>query len=371
MMKLKFLLFVILYTLQYTVWATVPVERLDHSWLVFNDSYKTYVPFIPGTEAPKVLYYSLKPKKFQQDTLQFMSDKGLCVYFDYRLIYQNTERGSRLIKIPIKKLASIAASDSVLLAFYRQDGINTNRLEAQIVTQGNLIDHLSMVVDSSFLSIIPRTTEAWPNILLYTVLSVLLLLVIGKVIFPEGISFWRLMDSMSAGTGGPLNGLLWIKILINSICISTFAYFLLTSVWTEDDASSLSDVSLAKTKVSYAYILFWAFFMHLVKFAYNYICANFSNMKHLLQSQNFMFVNLFYVLNLVLLAFLIALNISPELSDWLLQFSPQLIGFYFIIPILMLVVNIIKLSGLRNVYLFSYICTAEVLPLIMALKFLA
>lgn len=372
MMKLKKLLFTLfLLVFQTSLFASVPVERLDYSWLVFNDSYKMYVPFIPGAESPKVLYYSLKPRKFQYDTLQFVSEKGLCVYFDYRLIYQNSERGSRLIKIPIKKLASITAADSVLLAFYRQDGINTSKLQAQIVTQGHLIHTHAGPVDRSFLSVEPRITDSWPNTLLFTVLSVVLLLVIGKVIFPEGISFWRLMNSMSAGAGGPLNGLLWVKILINSICISTFAYFLLTSVWTEESGASLSEVYLAKTKVRYGYVLFWTFFMHLVKFAYNYICANFSNMTHLLQPQNFMFVNLFYVLNIVLLALLIALNIIPEFSDWVHQFSTQLVGLYFIIPVLILVVNIIKQSGLRNVYLFSYICTAEVLPLIMALKFLA
>ena len=73
-----------------SVFGGIPVEHLNPSWLVFNDSYKTYVPYIPSGESPKVLYYSLKPVKFEYDTLQFMSDNGLCVYYNYRLIYQNT-----------------------------------------------------------------------------------------------------------------------------------------------------------------------------------------------------------------------------------------------------------------------------------------
>ncbi|MBX9696504.1 MAG: DUF4271 domain-containing protein [Alphaproteobacteria bacterium] len=348
--------------------AAVPVEHLDQSWLVFNASYRTYVPYVPGGESPKVLYYSLKPRKYQYDTLQFMSEKGLCIYFDYRLIYQNNERGARLIKIPIQKLASFVASDSVLLAFYRQGGLDVHRLHAQIVTQGQLFSTSSDVAE--FLTVKPRRVDPYSRTLLFTVLSVLVLLVLGKVIFPEGVSFWRLMGSMSAGIGGPLNGLLWVKIIINSICIATFAYFLLTSVWVERQPAEAVGLAATKTGVSYFTILFWTFFMHLLKFGYNYLCANFSNMKHLLQSQNFMFVNLFYVINLVLLPILVLSNVNAEFSAWIAQFSPELIGLYFIIPVLILIVNIIKLSGLRNVYLFSYICTAELLPLIMALKFL-
>jgi|GEM_PF-3845540 len=353
-----------------SVYADVPVERLDQSWMVFNDSYKTYVPYIPSEESPKVLYYSLKPSKYQRDTLQFMSDKGLCIYFDYRLIYQNNEKGARLIKIPIHKLSSLGNADSVLLAFYRQEGINVSRLKAVIVTQGHLLKAKSGDVGIVTSNILPRSTNNWPRTLLYTVLSVILLLVVGKVIFPEGVSFWRLLGSMNAGAGGPLNGLLWVKIFINSLCISTFTYFLLTSVWVSE-SPLLTEFAFTKNSVSYGSILFWTLMMHLLKFGFNYVCANFSNMAHLLQAQNFMFVNLFYVLNLVLLPLLIFCNVSAVLSEWVVQNSTQVIGLYFTIPVVVLIINIIKLSGLRNVYLFSYICTAEILPLILALKFLA
>ena len=83
-----------------------------------------------------------------------------------------------------------------------------------------------------------------------------------------------------------------------------------------------------------------------------------------------MFVNIFYILNLLLLTILIASNLSLSISKWIVDQSVQIIVIYLVIPIFFLVINIIKLSGLRNVYLFSYICTAEILPLLVALKFL-
>ena len=364
------LLFIFLLIIVRNVFAAVPIEDLSNSWLVFDASYKAYVPYIPAGESPKILYYSLKPKKFQQDTLQFMSDKGICVYADYRLIYQNTESGTRLIKIPIQKLASIATSDSVLLAFYREDGIKVNSLAAFIATQG-LAKENSAKANRGFLNILPRHLGSWSTVLVLVILVVIIMLVINKAIFPEGVSFGKLIGSMNAGSAGPLNGLLWAKIIINSVCFATFVYFIQTSAAANQVSSPSSQLAIPENDISFSVIFFWAFSVHILKFGYNYCCANFSNMTHLLQSQNFMFVNLFYVLNLSLLSLLVLSNISVKMENWLLSFSSQIGVLYFVVPIFVLIVNIIKLSGLRNVYLFSYICTAELLPLILALKFLA
>jgi hypothetical protein len=133
----------------------------------------------------------------------------------------------------------------------------------------------------------------------------------------------------------------------------------------------LTTVLVADYNISFSMAFFWAFLTQIFKFGYNYICANFSNMNHLLQSQNFMFVNLFYMLNLSILSLLVLSNMSANFGMWLHEFSAQMIVLYLVVLILLLCVNIINQSGLRNVYLFSYICTAEILPLILALKFLA
>ena len=366
-MKIKWLLIAMLFTVAEAM-ASVPVANLSEGWLVFDNSYKSFVPYIPSQEVPKVLYYSLKPSRYQGDTLQFVSHKGICLYFNYRLVYQNTNQGETLIKIPVSKLSTGITSDSVILAFYKPDGLRTNSLKAQIITPGKMSAKQLISLPFDFLHIKLRKAGTWDNVLLFSVLAVLLLLIISKVIFPDDISFLQLIgmnySSKINTASGFLNGILMVKIIINSICISTFIYF----IFHAGTANILTDGE--GYSISYWYILFWAIFVHILKFTYNYLCANFSHTTHLLQIQNGMFVNLFYVVNLFLLAVLIASNLSPSVSKWLASQSDQIIVFYLVTPVLFLILNIIKRSGLRNVYLFSYICTAEILPLLVALKFL-
>lgn len=367
-MKIKWFIMGMLFAVAEAM-ASVPVANLNEGWLVFDNSYKSFVPYIPSQEVPKVLYYSLKPSKFQGDTLQFVSHKGICMYFNYRLVYQNTNQGETLIKIPISKLSTGITSDSVILAFYNPDGLRVNALKAQVVTPGKITAKRLSSIPFDFLPVKLRKGGVWDNVLLFSVLSVLLLLIISKVIFPDDVSFLQLVgmnySSKTTIASGFLSGILVIKIFINSICISTFIYFMLHGGGMENHL-----IQGETSSISYWYILFWAIFVHILKFTYNYLCANFSHTTHLLQIQNGMFVNLFYIANLFLLTVLIASNLSPSISKWLGNQSGQIIVFYLVIPVFFLVLNIIKQSGLRNVYLFSYICTAEILPLLVALKFL-
>jgi hypothetical protein len=354
--------------------ASVPIESLSDGWLVFDNSYKSYVPYLPGKEAPKVLYYSLKPSKYQGDTLQFVSYKGLCLYFDYRLVYQNTNQGETLIKIPINKLASGISSDSVILSFYKADGLGINGLKAEIITHGERPSHHLSAKSFDFLQIKHRRIGPWSDILLLSVLAVLLLLICSKVVFPDDISFLQLIgmnysNKLVSGSGF-LNGVLIVKILINSICISTFIYFVLNFSGGNTQNALGLQASGETNIVSYWYIISCVVFVHILKFTYNYLCAHFSNMTHLLQIQNYMFVNIYYIVNLMLLTVLIAGNLNPSVSKWLALKNEQIMVIYLVLPISFLIVNIIKLSSLRNVYLFSYICTAEILPLLVALKFL-
>ncbi|HSZ71825.1 MAG TPA: hypothetical protein VK750_04055, partial [Cytophagaceae bacterium] len=181
-MRSKFILFLFLAS-AVKVFASVPVAELSEGWLVFDNSYKSFVPYIPSQEVPKVLYYSFKPVKYQKDTLQFVSHKGLCLYFDYRLVYQNTNQGETLIKIPISKLASGISSDSVILAFYKSDGLRVNALKAQIITQGKITPRDGVLTTFDFLQVRLRKAGVWSEILLLSVMSVLLLLVISKAVF--------------------------------------------------------------------------------------------------------------------------------------------------------------------------------------------
>ena len=371
-MKIKWFLIGLFFTVAEAI-ASVPIANLNEGWLVFDNSYRSFVPYIPSQETPKVLYYSLKPSKFQGDTLQFFSYKGTCLYFNYRLVYQNNNQGAAtLIKIPISKLSMGVTSDSVILAFYKPDGLNINVLKAQIITPGRISERLISSIPFDFLRIKLRKSSAWDNVLLFSVLSVLVLLSISKVIFPDDRSFLQLIGlnyGKVTTANGFLNGILIVKIIINSICISTFIYFIFQIGVITGTENLVTNGEVYS--VSYWYILFWAIFVHILKFTYNYLCANFSHTLHLLQIQNSMFVNLFYIVNLFLLTVLIASTLSPSVSKWLAMVSGQIIVFYLITPVLFLIINIIKRSGLRNVYLFSYICTAEILPLLVALKFLA
>jgi len=368
-MKIKWFIIGILFAVVEAT-ASVPVAHLSDGWLVFDNSYKSFVPYIPSKESPKVLYYSLKPSKFQHDTLQFISHKGVCLYFNYRLVYQNTNKGETLIKIPISKLSTGITSDSVILAFYKPDGLLVSAMKAQILTQGKITPGLLSSLPFDFLPVKLRKDRVWDNVLLFSVITVLLLLIISKMIFPDDVSFLQLIGMNYSGktttASGFLNGILIVKILINSICVSTFIYFILHGGVGTADLFGQGD----SNSISYWYILFWTIFVHILKFTYNYLCANFSHTTHLLQIQNGMFINLFYIANLFLLTVLIASNLNPSISKWLVAQSGQIIVFYLIIPVFFLVLNIIKRSGLRNVYLFSYICTAEILPLLVALKFL-
>ena len=377
-MKYKFLilvLFQIIWTFTPTQ-ASVCVEKLENNWLVYHKSYNSFVPYIDNGASPMVIYYHLELGKFKNDTLQFFSDYDLTLYVNYKLIYRNNERGRKLVKIPINRIAESQEQDSLVLAFYDQKGLQLKNLKAEIHTAGMQAADFEVKNQLiNFVNLHPRLKDNWSQIFVFALVVTILLLVFNKLVFPgEEIAkninkmfFMQKIDILSVR--GVLGGANTTRLLINAILLATFFYLFLQHD-NSDEYIKLFKVLQIDTNSSYFILLFWILLVNILKLAYNYLVAYFGDMLDFVQYQNYMIINLAYAMNLLLIAVIILATMNNGILNWFIIHNASILFLYLFIPISLTVLNFFKFSSHSNLYLFSYICTAEILPFLIAVKFL-
>jgi hypothetical protein len=355
-----------------------PIYDFQNDWLVYNTQFKNYVPFSQGVnEGSRFVSLYIDLLKNRQYSLLIQTENESYLFLEGSL--QNRVAANKWVELDIDSLYKIYRTDELLLTVYGSSGIGDKTVLLCNEKKQNEASILSNT-RPNFINIKPIAFSPFGN---FAGLALIIILILNAWIFNlNPLSFIRLINPLEFFNSDPRDQLSKINkpysntiiffVIISSMLMGFIVLFFSTNKLNLFSLSIiLSEKSTTLLILSDFLILSILFFVLTYT---KYICMVLAgNMLNLDKQVDIIFIKivqssyLFYAL-IFMLVFTLSFNHISWLGAVRSYILLPFLIFYLIRFIALYVVT--KPSGsLINLYLFSYLCVIEVIPLIVSMKF--
>lgn len=347
------------------------IKDLSNDWQVYDKYYQSYIPFLDKQLSIQsggvFLDATINPSYY----LSFYSTKGLSVFIENKLIYKHpTNQKDFRTRIPIQKLIKNINQDQYLVLFYNTtSNVYVDSLSLQTELPYTYKEAKQGWVQSSFL----RTYVNSNAVFIYSIIIFSVVLVFYKYLFMKGRTLINIgIDRNTELLLLDRSGLMSITLII----INSLLYMIIFYIFLHGKTIYFNfpfKFPFSSNPSSYIYYLFTTFaLMQVLKIIYIKAINELTFPSGVSPLQNYLLLNYLFQAGLIILPTLLFVRalFSIEYLHILTNYATY--SFFFILVIISVLTSymIYSRSELRNIYLFSYICTAEVVPLIIAYRFL-
>ncbi|AFK02452.1 hypothetical protein Emtol_1303 [Emticicia oligotrophica DSM 17448] len=353
------------------------VHDFHDDWQVYNDRMKAYIPYI----SEQHIGY---PSHTVFCDIQNNRGYNLLVYSqkDDNFLFIN---GSLRQKIPVGKW--IVLSVDSLYRVYEQPTIyvtlyGSNNIEDKKLLLGykRSLNQKPIVLAESGITAKPRTPAPYRNYIILT--SVFILIVFSylsnsyirafqRYFNPKDL-FNTLVREQSFLINKPLNRTNVLFIILLSLIIGLF-YMLLQSKGVQvfgARAILQEGDTLGILLSNYLRICLIVFVGLVVKYFFIGLIGQLFNLEKVVDLHYFKIIqasSLFYS-SLVIVLLVLFMNYLPHNFDWQVYLFPPVVAFY-VIRFFILYFTIIRSIPIQSLYLISYLCIVEILPVILGIRF--
>jgi len=355
-----------------------PIYDYQNDWLVYSSHYKNYVPYSQEiNEDTRFVSLYIDLVKNRKYALLLKTESESYLFLEGAL--QNKITVNQWQKINIDSLYKIYRKDELLLTIYGSPGITDKNLllcNEKKTSEDGIIENTR----SSFINIKPISFTPFGN---FAAISLLIILILNAWIFNlNPLSFLRLInpfeffnndprDQLSKINKAYSNTIIFFVVIIAMLMSFVVIYFSASNL----NIFSLSTILSEKTntlQIMRDFFILSILFFVLIYF--KYICMVLAgNMLNLDKQVDIIFIKLvqssylFYVLVFLLVLMMSTnhINLTTETRPYaLLPFVFFYLGRFIVLYL------VTKPPGsLINLYLFSYLCVIEIIPLIVSAKF--
>lgn len=331
---------------------TVVVKDLSEEFLVYDSQYSTYVPYTEGEVVSKSIFLDFNP--YRGYYIQIKAQPGLSIFLDQKLVYENIGTSPDQLMLDVNRFIP-TGSDKHLLTFFHKEGkvpavVKLCNISSNSVYQSSLLwkSRQSSIVDKE------------------VVFLLLVLILILFVVLKNRFSRF-LFSTIGFGQNGNSSE---NSFLLGFFTLPMLLLLLLNSLgFTFIFAESGIVVPYfgPAHDVAFTAIAFLGLFC--LKYLYLEILGLVFQFKSLVKAHFNEIVRVALYMNLLLVP-VFALYYFSELLDWSISY----IGFLVIIiagmlfTIVRLLVITFSMPQFNYVYLFSYLCIAEIIPLAFVIK---
>jgi hypothetical protein len=355
-----------------------PIYDFENDWLVYNSQYKNYVPYSQGiNEDARSVSLNIDLLKNRRYFLMLHTNNEGYLFLEGAL-QKKLEAGQWLI-VNIDSLFRSYKKDELLLTIYGSAGISGKHVVLGSLKKKN---SAGMVVrtNSTLINIKPIPLSSFGN---FATLCLLLVLLLNAWIYNTNpLTFIRLINPVEYFNNNPRDLLSKVNkpysnTVIVFVTITAMLMSFLLIFFSSNElnlfsvASILSEQANTLQFLSDFLLLATIFFVLMYgKFILMVVIGNMLNLDKLIdtlflkiiQSSYFFYAAWFVVI------FVVGLNST----QWLTVIRP-----YILVPFLIFYVGrFISLyvvtrptTSFINLYLFSYLCVIEIIPLIIGIKF--
>ena len=355
-----------------------PVYNYQNDWLVYNPQYKNYVPFSQGiNESSRFVSLYIDLVKNRRYVVLVKAENDGYLFLEGAL--QNKISAKKWQELNVDSLYKIYKKDELLLTVYGSAGIGDKFV--MLCNKKKLSDPAIIErTGRNFINIKPITFTPFGN---FAGITLILVLILNVWIFNlNPLSFVRLINPIEFFNNDPRDQISKINkpydntaiffVIITSMLMSFVVIFFAENKLNLFNVSTiLSEKSNTLQTVSDFFILSIIFFvLTYVKFIFMVMAGNMLNLDKLVDIIFLKIVQssyLFYA-GLFLVVFMLSFNHINWLADlesyallpFLVFYSVRFVGLYVVTK---------PPGSLINLYLFSYLCVIEIIPLIVGMKF--
>ncbi len=279
----------------------------------------------------------------------------------------------RSVVLSIDSLAGIYGQRKMLMSLYSEEGIHD--IETSIVSYSD--KNRSLLSKMDHLSILPLDRgPIWDFMKIGTIIILILYVVlvnIGNRVFNDYYnivnSFIRASTDEFLNRSKKITRIDLVFIIVLAVVISFFIVIAIYQFGFQDNSDALTSVGSLFTKWLWLFFFFLGWFM--LRFILISLSSDLFKMREVGTIHTFEFLRItnFYslLIFLLLILSLFVIQIGLGLFTDIIIYSIVIISF---IRAVILYLKFLNSSNYTKLYLFAYLCSAELLPVIVGLKFL-
>ena len=348
------------------------IKDLRSDWKVYSGDENALVPYIASINSRlDNVYIPIDPEEYRNNGLLLNFNSKSAVFINNQLIYNTPGQEERIF--PIDSLAAIYGPNSFLIAIYTPGGIRN--LETSIVSYSkkdpalmDRMDHLSIIARLS----VPVWDFMRLGVIIILVLYVVLINIGGRV-FRD---YYNILNSfIRAGADEFLNrtknipriDLVYIVVL--SLVISFFIVIIFDQITITDSANNIN--SFGRLLIKWLYLSVIILIWIMLRFFIISLSSDLFRMRSIgtIHAFEYLRITNFYSLVVFLLMVLavFVFHINLVIFSYIILYSMVV---FSILRALILYLKFLNSSDYTKLYLFAYLCSAELLPVIIGLRIL-
>lgn len=346
------------------------IESLQSQIIVFDNYYNSYVPLIDiSSQKYQSGHLWLDLTKYRGNILEFEASKGLSVFVNGKFFKKYSKFQNE--KLLINSFIPFSTDNYVFLSFFHPTSQWPRELSVSVASVTYQIKN----ADES--PVLPIAKNIFNEFIIAGFLIILFLLAIIKILFRKTFySFYTFLKYLKLDKKSSDDNYLIISVLskenvifviFNSVLMSySFLIILHTS------KIYLSQYNDKNVDYWFLFLIFTLIFLaiYVLKYIGIYLNSLVYKLKNITNVHFFAFVSFWQKIGLIL--FIFSLFFCTPISLINIEITPYWFNFNMIFIVLALIIYITfqirYILSFTNVYLFSYLCITEVLPILLLYK---
>jgi hypothetical protein len=356
-----------------------PIYNYENDWLIYSNQYKNYVPYSQGVnENARSVSLNIDLIKNRRYYLMIHTDADGYLFLEGALQKKLNEQQWLILNID-SLFKSYQKKEELLLTIYGSAGISGKH-----VVLGNLRKKNNAGMDvrtsSTLINIKPIPFSSFGN---FAVMCLLLILVLNAWVFNTNpLAFYRLINPAEYFNNNPRDLLSKVnKPYSNSIiffvAIAAMLMSFLLIFFASNELNLFSVDSILSEQANtfqflYDFLLLTAIFFVLMygKFILMSVIGNMLNLDKVVDTLFIKIIQSTYLFYAAWFVLIFILGFSK--AQWLTSARPYILFpflIFYISRFISLYVVTKPSTSFINLYLFSYLCVIEIIPLIIGIKF--
>ncbi|MCF0058912.1 DUF4271 domain-containing protein [Dyadobacter sp. CY356] len=355
-----------------------PVYDYQNDWLVYSNQYKNYVPFSKGiNEGTKSVSLYIDLLKNRRYFLLVKADNESYLFLEGAL--QKKIIAGQWLELNIDSLFRIYKKEELLLSVYGNAGID----DKDVLICHKKSQDASGIIErtaSTLINIKPINFSPFGN---FSILAMLVILILNAWIFNVNpLAFSRLINPLEFFNNDPReqlsklnkpysNTVIFLVIIVSMLMAFMLVFFANNKLNLFSVSAILSEESnLIQFLVDFFMLSTIFFVLTYGKFIFMVLVGQMLNLDKLVETLFLKIIqsSYFFYVALFLLVFMLSLNNAI----WLVPLRPYILFpflIFYVTRFFTLYVVTKPPASFINLYLFSYLCVIEIIPLIIGIKF--
>ncbi|MGA0558887.1 DUF4271 domain-containing protein [Larkinella sp. VNQ87] len=353
-----------------------PVHDFRNDWLVYDQAYKSYVPFIDEQHAlvPSVSFF-LDIESNRRYNLLISTQQDGFLFIDAAL--KSKLNASEWLVINLDSLYRVYRKPELFVTLYGSPGVDDKQV---FIGHRRSAAQKDVATTNTRLSILPRRLSVYTN---FFTLSLLFIVAVNAYLFNfhhrAFLRFFNLADLLAITVRDELflvtrplsrTNLLFV---MNLSFMTAYLYLIIQSKNIDlflSRALLLRGQSLWDLTLTFFELSGLAFLLMLAKYLFVVAIGSLYRLEEIVNLHFFKVLQsslIFFTVGTVTVA-TIAAN-TPTVGSWpSLWLIIPFVGFY-VVRLGLLYVVIANKAVVKNLYLFSYLCIVELIPLTIGVRF--